>query len=364
MKIAIVINTSWNIYNFRMGLVKKLQDEGHEVVAIAPVDDYSAKLVAEGCEFVPISMENKGTNPIKDFLLILKYVFIFLKVKPDYVLQYTVKPNIYGTIAAKIVGIPTINNVSGLGTIFLHHNLVSKIAKLLYKFAFKFPKRVFFQNTDDQELFIANGLIDRNITDVLPGSGVNLAKYIPIDFQRNEPFVFIFIARLLYDKGLVEYVEAIKLLQKQKINAKFQVLGFTDFESKLGVSQSLLDSWVLEGYIDYKGHTSNVIPFINAADCVVLPSYREGTPKTLIESLALSKPIITTNVPGCKETVIEGENGLLCEVKNPQDLADKMLQIHKMDNSELNYMGQNGRKLAEIKFDEKIVIKKYLDIIN
>ena len=364
MKIAIVINTSWNIYNFRMGLVKKLQEEGHEVVAIAPVDDYSAKLVAEGCVFVPVSMENKGTNPIKDFLLILKYVFIFLKVKPDYILQYTVKPNIYGTIAAKIVGIPTINNVSGLGTIFLHQNLVSKIAKLLYKVAFKFPKRVFFQNTDDQELFITNRLIDRNITDVLPGSGVNLAKYIPLDYQRNEPFVFIFIARLLYDKGLVEYVEAIKILQQQKVNAKCQVLGFTDFESKLGVSQSLLDSWVLEGYIDYKGHTSNVIPFINAADCVVLPSYREGTPKTLIEALALSKPIITTNVPGCKETVMDGENGLLCDVKNPQDLADKMLQMYLMNNNELNYMGQNGRKLAEMKFDEKIVIKKYLDIIN
>jgi glycosyltransferase involved in cell wall biosynthesis len=364
MKIAIVINTSWNIYNFRMGLIKKLQAEGHEVVAIAPVDDYSAKLIAAGCLFVPISMENKGTNPIKDFFLILKYVFIFLKVKPDYILQYTVKPNIYGTFAAQIVGIPTINNVSGLGTIFLHHNLVSKIAKFLYKLAFKFPKRVFFQNADDQELFIANGLINRNITDVLPGSGVNLTHYVPLDFQRNEPFVFIFIARLLYDKGLVEYVEAIKLLQKQHVKAKFQVLGFTDFESKLGVPKLLLDAWIEEGYIDYLGHTSDVIPFINAADCVVLPSYREGTPKTLIEALALAKPIVTTNVPGCKETVNEGLNGLLCEAKNPQDLAAKMLQLYKLDNNDLNSMGLNGRKLAEIKFDEKIVVKKYLDIIN
>jgi glycosyltransferase involved in cell wall biosynthesis len=364
MKIAIVINTSWNIYNFRMGLIKKLQEEGHEVVCIAPEDDYSEKLMHAGCLFVAVSIQNKGTNPLKDFFLMLKYLVIFFKLKPDYILQFTAKPNIYGTIAARILRIPTINNVSGLGTIFLHQNLVSKIAKSLYRFAFQFPKRVFFQNNDDLDLFVNNKLVSKNITDVLPGSGVNLSKYIPLDYQRNDTFVFIFIARLLYDKGLVEYVEAIKILRKEHVDAKFQVLGFTDFESKLGVPKNLLDEWISEGYIDYLGHTSEVIPYINAADCIVLPSYREGTPKTLIEALALAKPIVTTNVPGCKETVIDGENGLLCAVKNAQDLADKMYSMFNKDNTELSRMGKNGRKMAEIKYDEKIVIKKYLDIIN
>jgi len=347
-----------------MGLIKKLQEEGHEVVCIAPKDDYSGKLMQAGCSFVAVSIQNKGTNPVKDFLLMLKYLFIFFKLKPDYILQFTAKPNIYGTIAARILRIPTINNVSGLGTIFLHQNLVSKIAKSLYRFAFQFPKRVFFQNNDDLDLFVNNKLVSKNITDVLPGSGVNLSKYIPLDYQRNETFVFIFIARLLYDKGLVEYVEAIKILRKEHVDAKFQVLGFTDFESKLGVPKNLLDAWISEGYIDYLGHTSEVIPYINAADCIVLPSYREGTPKTLIEALALAKPIVTTNVPGCKETVIDGENGLLCAVKNAQDLADKMYSMFNKDNTELSRMGKNGRKMAEIKYDEKIVIKKYLDIIN
>jgi glycosyltransferase involved in cell wall biosynthesis len=364
MKIAIVINTSWNIYNFRMGLIQKLQEEGHEVVCIAPKDNYSEKLMHAGCSFVAVSIQNKGTNPVKDFFLMLKYLFIFFKLKPDYILQFTAKPNIYGTIAARILRIPTINNVSGLGTIFLHQNLVSKIAKSLYRFAFQFPKRVFFQNNDDLDLFVKNKLVSKNITDVLPGSGVNLSKYIPLDYQRNETFVFIFIARLLYDKGLVEYVEAIKILRKEHVDAKFQVLGFTDFESKLGVPKNLLDAWISEGYIDYLGHTSEVIPYINAADCIVLPSYREGTPKTLIEALALAKPIVTTNVPGCKETVIDGENGLLCAVKNAQDLADKMYDMFNKENTELRRMGKNGRKMAEIKYDEKIVIKKYLDIIN
>jgi len=364
MKIAIVINTSWNIYNFRMGLIKKLREEGHEVYAIAPSDDYSHKLEEAGCIFVPITIQNKGSNPIKDFLLILKYFLLYNRIKPDYILQYTIKPNIYGSIAAKMLGIPTINNVSGLGTVFLHNNLVSKIAKTLYKFAFKFPKRVFFQNNDDLELFVNHNLVDKSKTAVLPGSGVNLEKYQPLPYKRNDTFVFIFIARLLYDKGLVEYIEAIKILQKEHVDAKFQVLGFTDFESKLGVTKHELDEWTSHGYIEYLGHTEDVIPYINHADCVVLPSYREGTPKTLIEALALSKPIITTNVPGCKETVVDGVNGFMCKVKNSQDLADKMYSMLQKDEKDLNRMGQNGRKFAEIKFDEKIVIKKYLEIIN
>lgn len=364
MKIAISINTSWNIFNFRMGLIKKLQDEGHEIYAIAPEDEYSIKLIENGCHFIPINIQNKGSNPIKDFLLIIKYFFIFSKIKPDYILQYTIKPNIYGTIAARLLRIPTINNVSGLGTVFLHDNLVSKIAKTLYKFAFKFPKRVFFQNNDDLELFINHKLIDRNKTDVLAGSGVNLTKYIPKPYVRNDTFVFLLIARMLYDKGLVEYVEAIKILKSQHVDAKFQLLGFTDFESKMGVTEKELNNWISEGYIEYLGHTSNVIPFINDADCIVLPSYREGTPKSLIEALALAKPIITTNVPGCKDTIVDGVNGYLCEVKNAKDLAEKMHKLLSKDTIDLQRMGENGRKFAEIKFDEKIVIKKYLEIIN
>lgn len=364
MKIAIVINTSWNIYNFRLGLIKKLQSEGHEVYAIAPKDEYSEKLVAEGCIFVPIAIDNKGSNPIKDFLLMIKYLRIFFSIKPHYILQYTIKPNIYGTLAAKCLGIPTINNVSGLGTVFLHDNLVSKIAKWLYRFAFRFPKRIFFQNNDDLELFVAHHLVAKQKADVLPGSGVNLQKYEPKPFRRNDTFVFILIARLLYDKGLVEYVDAIKILKNEHVDAKFQILGFTDFESHLGISENLLNDWISNGYVEYLGHTSDVIPFINQADCVVLPSYREGTPKTLIEALSLAKPIVTTNVPGCKETVVDGVNGLLCEVKNAQDLADKMYLMLKKENIDLDRMGQNGRKLAEMKFDEQIVIKKYLDIIN
>ena len=361
MKIAIVINTSWNIYNFRMGIVKALLAQGHQVVAIAPHDDSTQLLIDAGCKYVPVVMENKGANPLSDFKLILDFYKIYKSEKPNYILQYTIKPNIYGSIAAKLAGIPTINNVSGLGTVFLHDNLVSKIALGLYKFAFRFPKKVFFQNSDDKQLFIERKLINASKCDVLPGSGVNLSQYQAVEYTKKEPFTFLVIARLLFDKGIVEFVDAAKQIHQKYPSAQFQLLGFTDFDSNMGIPEVTLNQWIEEGIVTYLGHTKDVKPFIQNADCVVLPSYREGTPKALIEALALQKPIITTNVPGCKETVIDNENGYLCEVKSANDLAAKMLKMIENSEQTLASMASNGRKLAESKFDEKIVIQKYLD---
>ena len=180
MRVAIVINTSWNIWNFRASLVRALQAAGHEVLAIAPPDDYSARLETElGCRFVPILMENKGTNPVKDAALTRRFYQIYRREKPDVVLHYTIKPNIYGSIAARLAGIPSINNVSGLGTVFIIKNFVSKVALGLYRFAFRFPHKVFFQNGDDRQLFLDNGLVRPEITDLLPGSGVDTSRFRP-----------------------------------------------------------------------------------------------------------------------------------------------------------------------------------------
>ncbi len=362
MKVAIVINTSWNIYNFRLGLVKALQEAGHEVIAIAPKDDYSCKLEEKGCVFYPIQMDNKGANPVKDLKLTYAFLKIYKKVRPDVILQYTIKPNIYGTLAAKALGIPVINNVSGLGTVFIRQNLVSKIARQLYRHAFKFPHTVFFQNNDDRSLFLDLKLVDKNITGLLPGSGVNLSKFTPAPFKRNHTFVFLVIARLLYDKGIVEFADACRALRAKGLNATFQVLGFKD-PSHLGIPEKLLNQWIEEGIIEYLGTSDAVSSIIEKADCVVLPSYREGTPKTLLEAAAMAKPIITTDVPGCRETVVHGQNGYLCQVKSATDLADKMMQLYSLSDHELAAMGQNSRKLAEDRFDEKVVIRSYLDAI-
>ncbi|MDU0369645.1 glycosyltransferase family 4 protein [Hymenobacter endophyticus] len=366
MRVAIVINTSWNIWNFRRSLVKALQAAGHEVLAIAPPDAYSERLETElGCRFVPILMENKGTNPVKDAALTRRFYQIYRRERPDVVLQYTIKPNIYGTIAARMAGIPSVNNVSGLGTVFIVKNMVSKVALGLYRFAFRFPKRVFFQNDDDRQLFLQNGLVDPHITDLLPGSGVDIHRFRPDPaYQRQEPFVFLMIARVLYEKGVEEYFEAARLVREAVPGTRVQLLGGVDESGGVGVKRSVFEQWLQADNVEYLGTSDDVAAQIRRADCVVLPSYREGTPKTLLEAAAMGKPIVTTNVPGCRETVVDGQNGLLCEVRNAQDLAEKMLRIVRLSTPELEQMGRAGRRLAETKFDEQLVLTKYLNVVR
>ncbi|HSI89829.1 MAG TPA: glycosyltransferase, partial [Adhaeribacter sp.] len=240
MRIAIVINTSWNIFNFRINLAKALMQAGHEVIAIAPEDAYSQKLVAAGMQFVPVKMENKGTNPVKDLLLIKQFHHIYRTVKPDVILQYTIKPNIYGTIAAKLAGIPVVNNVSGLGTVFIVKNLVSKVALALYKFAFQFPAKVFFQNEDDRQLFLEHKLLKEKITEVLPGSGVDTTRFVPApEFYRHADFRFLMIARVLYEKGVAEYVDAARLLKKKHPEVRVQLLGAFDEAGNIGIKKTV-----------------------------------------------------------------------------------------------------------------------------
>jgi glycosyltransferase involved in cell wall biosynthesis len=365
MRVAIVLNTSWNIYNFRRGLAQTLLNAGHQVIAIAPEDKYSSYLQEMGCEFYPVRLENKGSNPLKDLGYMYQLYKIYKKAKPDVILQFTIKPNIYGTLAALPLGKLVINNVCGLGTVFLRNNLTAKVAKVLYKLSFRFPRRVFFQNEDDLNLFLEQNLIREKITDLLPGSGIPLDKFKPQgEFKRNSPFTFLVIARLLYDKGIREYIDSIKILQAKGIKARFQLLGYLDDSKNLGITQKQLNEWVNQGLVEYLGTTENVAELIAQADCVVLPSYREGTPRSLLEAAGMGKPIVTTNIAGCRQTVNDGENGFLCEVRNAQDLADKMEKIFYLSDNELIAMGQASRLKAEQEFDEQIVIQKYLAIIR
>ncbi|MDO1445551.1 glycosyltransferase family 4 protein [Rhodocytophaga aerolata] len=363
MKIAIVINASWNIYNFRMGLIEAFMEARHEVYTIAPPDEYSDRLVAAGCHYVPVALDNKGSHPLKDLQFTYKLHHLYRQIQPDVVLHYTIKPNIYGTMAAALLGIPVINNVSGLGTVFLRDNLTSKIAHVLYKLTFWSPKKIFFQNPDDRDLFIQKKLVKQPITDLLPGSGINLSLFKPEPFKRNATFSFLLIGRLLYDKGIVEYIEAIKLLKQKGIRATFYLLGFKDY-SAAGIPETLLKEWLDNGWVTYLGTTDDVRIFIKEADCVVLPSYREGTPRTLLEAAAMAKPLIATRVPGCVEIVDHEVNGYLCEVKNAASLAEQMLRMYLLENAKLQKMGLASRQKVEEKFDEKLVIRKYMDALQ
>jgi len=347
-----------------MNFVRALLADGHEVHTIAPHDDYTRYLIEAGCIHHDLKMDSRGANPIKDFLLVFELLSAYRIVKPDVVLHYTIKPNIYGTIAAAILRIPSINNVCGLGTIFLKKNLVSSIAIALYRLAFKFPKKVFFQNPDDRDLFITKKLVASSFTDLVPGSGIDLRRFVPSDFKRNQTFTFLLVSRLITDKGVLEFIDAIRQLKATGIDAKFQVLGAKDPRHKRGIKLKVIDKWISSGTIEYLGTTKDVRPFIQQADCIVLPSYREGTPRTLLEAASIAKPIITTDVPGCHQVVVDGHNGLLCKLKDSTDLAHKMRAMASFDNETLKTMGLNGRKKAELEFSETIVIDKYLKAIR
>jgi glycosyltransferase involved in cell wall biosynthesis len=345
-------------------MVKTFLTEGHEVHTIAPHDKYTHFLEEAGCIHHDLKMDSRGANPVKDSLLIFELISIYKKVNPDVVLHFTVKPNVYGALAAALVRIPSVNNVCGLGTIFLKKNIVSWIAKLLYKVAFRFPKKVFFQNADDKAIFIKKKLVKKEVCDLLPGSGIDLNKFSPLPFQRHKPFTFLMISRLIKDKGIREYIHAIRLLKAKGIDARFQVLGAMDPIHSRGIAVEKIESWIKEGVIEHLGKTNDVRPYIANADCIVLPSYREGTPRTLLEAAAMAKPIVATDVPGCHQVVSHGLNGLLCKVKDEADLADKMEAMAKFPDQDLKVMGEKGRHKIELDFDEQIVINKYLHTIK
>jgi glycosyltransferase involved in cell wall biosynthesis len=364
MRVAIVLNTSWNIYNFRMNFVKALLKQGHEVHTIAPQDDFTHYLSEAGCIHHNVYMDSRGANIIKDAALMFELGSCYLRIKPDIILHYTIKPNVYGTLAAALLRIPVINNVCGLGTVFLKNGLVSSIAKRLYKFSFRFPRKVFFQNPEDMQLFVEQKLISPAIAEVIPGSGIDTSNFHPPRFKRNAVFTFLLVSRLIYDKGVGEYINAIRLLKAKGAKVRFQVLGPLDTKHKRGIPVNEIDGWIDDGLVEYLGKTNDVRPFIDAVDCVVLPSYREGCPRSLMEAACLAKPIIATDVAGCRQVVEDGLNGLLCKVQSPLDLAEKMKTMMHLSDSRRQSMGELGRRKMESEFSEVTVLNKYTKAMN
>jgi len=369
-KIIVNANIVWTITNFRTNLIKHLIDNGYEVICIADKDDFSkepeAILEKLNVNLIKVKLSRSGINPIEDLKYWYSLLKIYKSVKPDIILNYTIKPNIYGTIAASLLNIPTINNIAGLGTLFVKEGLVTKAAKLLYKYSQSKATKIFFQNKDDFDLFTIRKLVDRNKCDILPGSGVDTNRFRPIKQDKtNDKLVFLLISRMLWDKGIKEYIEAARIIKKKYSNVEFQLLGFIDMSNKTAISKAQIDEWTKEGVVTYLGTSDHVENEILQVDCIVLPSfYREGTPKTLLESASMEKPIITTNNIGCKDVVDDGVNGYLCKIKDSNDLADKIEKMINLSEEERNLMGKEGRKKIINDFDEKIVFKKYLESIK
>lgn len=363
-KIVIALNSSWNFVNFRAGLIRSLRGAGYEVVAAAPPDEYTDRLTALGCRFVPLPIDNQGTHPLRDFLLLCRVFTLLHAERPNVYLAYTVKPNVYGSLAARALGIPVINNIAGLGTVFIKGGWLNQLVKWLYRVALSRSRKVYFQNDDDRQLFITSRLVCAGVSDLLPGSGIDLAKFSPVPLPIRLPVRFLLIARMLWDKGVGEFVEAARLLKQRGVNAEFCLLGFLDVKNPSAISRQQMNDWVGEGAIRYLGVSDNVREEIAQADCVVLPSYREGTPRTLLEAAAMARPIVTTDAVGCREVVDDGINGYLCKPKDATDLADKMEQIVSMSHAQRETMGLRGREKIEREFDEKFVIDKYLSAIE
>jgi glycosyltransferase involved in cell wall biosynthesis len=376
-KIVIAQPLAFYAWNMRWGLAKALKQKGYSVIFISSSDqsisseeqnseqkDLYRKKIEEEFDYFEITIHRKGTNPLSDLQTLYEFYKAYKEIDPDVILHFTVKPNIYGTLAAKLLGKPVINNIAGLGTLFITQSPLTSILKQLYKFSQKGAYRIFFQNRDDQSLFLDNHLIEKRQTALLPGSGIDLQKFAPVNQKNNHPFRFLFIARLLKDKGIYEYIEAIKIIKKEYKEVAFQILGALDSANKTAISKEELTEWIEEGLIDYLGVSDRVDTIIAQANCVVLPSYREGTPRSLLEASSMEKPIVTTNVVGCKEVVDDGVNGYLCEVKNSQDLAQKLKKMLNLSEEERQIMGKRGREKMIREFDEQIVFDRYLRSIE
>lgn len=362
--IALVANSAWNLYHFRGNLVRRLLQDGYRILIIAPHDDSSQKLVGLGCHVVEQSMDNKGTNPLADMQTMRELKRLYREHQPDLVLHFTIKPVIYGSFAARSLKIPVINTITGLGTAFLSGSWLMRVVETLYRHSQRWPSRIFFQNPDDRNLFLARQLVTEEKSACLPGSGVDLKRFRATEYPASKPTKFLLIARLLRDKGIVEFVDAARQIRKSYPNTCFQLLGPLGVANRSALPDEEVASWVEEGLVEYLGETDDVRPFLHAAHCVVLPSYREGTPRALLEAAAIGRPLIATDVPGCREVVDADVNGLLCDVRNAPSLAAAMQQFLDMPLEKQLEMGVAGRLKVEKEFDEELVIGAYLAEIS
>lgn len=339
--------------------MKAIVDAGYDVFISEPDDDERVRYFESiGCHIIKTKFERRGMNPIADFNLMMNYLRIIQQLKPVAVLTYTIKPNIYGGIACRISGVPQLANVTGLGDAIENGGWLQKLTITLYKIGIGKAKCVFFQNQMNREFCINQGIATED-SKLLPGSGVNLQHHVFQEYASEGIVKFLFIARLLKDKGTDEYFEMAKIIKDKYLNTEFQILGAVE-----GDYQERLNKLVESGIIKYLGTTSDVRPYLEQIHCTVLPSYHEGMSNVNLESAANGRPIITTNVPGCRETVDDGRTGYLVEVRSTRSLINAIEKFINLPYSKKVQMGIEARKKVEREFDRQIVVDAYLKEIN
>ena len=364
MNIFIAANTTWFVFNFRSRLIAELIEQGYRVTVLAPRDEYVARIESLGVRHLHLEMKNAGTNPLYELVTLFRLATLLRQEKPALILTNTPKVNIYVSMAARLSGIPVVVTVSGLGSGFIRGGILRAVMNGLYRLAFLHPYRVFFQNEDDRAEFISTGLVDLAKTALLPGSGVDLERFTLVQRSGGKHPVFLMAARLLWDKGVGEFVQAARRLKSKFPLTEFRLLGVITVQNPSAVPRRDVERWEAEGVITYLGATDDVRPYYTDADCAVLPSYREGTPRTLLEASSMGLPIITSDAVGCRDVVEDGITGFLCKTGDAEDLAEKMERMILLPPERRAEMGMAGRCKMEREFDERIVIKRYLEVIQ
>jgi len=361
--VVLSANSCWNLLNFRNALITGIQDAGYHIIAFAPADRHVDELRRRGVEVQDVPMARSGMNPLADAGLLFRYLAALKRIRPAAYCGFTIKPNVYGAAAARMAGVTAINNVTGLGTTFLSHSLMWRFTALLYRWAFRRSHRVFFHNAEDRRIFVDEKIIRPEQGAVIPGSGINLDEFKPETGGEGRAARFLFIGRAIRDKGIGEYIEAARMLRARMPEAEFRILGNPDAGNPTSVTRAELQSWIDEGLIEHLGEHADVRPFIRDATAIVLPSYREGMSRALLEGAAMGKPLVGSDVAGCRELVDEGITGALCRPRDATSLGNAMERIARSTPEQLRAFGRAARERVEREFGEQIVVDAYLQAL-
>lgn len=356
MKILILANLDVGLYKFRKELIIELINQGNEVYIALPKGDLIKSLREIGCKYINIDVDRRGINPKTDVQLIRKYYYVINKLHPDLVITYTIKPNIYGGIACLLNKTNYAVNITGLGTAFQKRGVIKSLVINMYKIALKKAKVVFFENTSNRDEFIKYHICPKSKMHVLNGAGVNTEEYPYIEYPHNSVFKFLFIGRVMKEKGIDELLSSMKMLIKEGKEVFLDVVGPCEEQY-----EDILSQYEKEGWLKYYGYQEDVKPFIAASDCFVLPSYHEGMANTNLECASSGRPIITSNIPGCKEALVDNVSGMFFKSRDEKSLYITIKKMLEIPREVRENMGREGRRLIQHRFDKRIVVKNTMN---
>lgn len=357
-------NQAWNLVHFRGGLIRALRERGFRIIAAAPPDpEMQRRLEEMGCEFEPVDIDAAGISPLRDLRTLRSFSRLIRRHRPAAWLSWTIKPNTYGCFVAARHGIPAFPNISGLGTAFIRRSPLTFIAQWLYRVGLRRAPLVFFQNRTDRDLFVDRRLVRADQARILPGSGIDTGHFVSSSGRRPAPRHFLMLARLVADKGVREYVAAARRIRAKWPDARFRLIGPASVANRTAIPREELDRWIAEGLIEYSGPLEDVRPAIEQADFVVLPSYREGMSRVLLEAAAMGRPAVATDVPGCRDAVADGINGYLCEARSADALARALERAASTSDAEWLKMANAGRERAIREFSQDRVNALYLEAL-